>query len=634
MHTRSTMRASALTGVAGLIGAALVIAPTTAHAVPAVSPADSGSIEVWGSADALGESSARTTYPAAEGPWSASALGSTDTRFGVRQDGKLVRLSGTDPLLNIPTNLATATVKAVSTNSSTAAVVTADGALQLWGGGRGGLPAQTRTAAELGGEAVDVAVGTQLTAVLLANGKVRMLASGVFEFAELEDGTEITNAKQIAASFNYGFARLDGGGVVGFSTSGALTNFPAAVAGDDLEDPVVSFEVGPGAVAVTESGAVHTWNYITGEPLTSNGAFPTSSVTGKVVDVAANAQYFAARTESDEVAVWGQSDTHPFHDLMATVPDEVVGEDIGDLVGGPGNTFASIVTPPATPVTLATPAALTATTPRVGDTLTGTPATFNGSPSPVVTNRWLANDEPIAGATGTTLTLTPALLNKTIMFQTTATRGEEEPVVSTSGAVGPVQEPVKIASTTALTSPSRVYGQSGTATVSVTNAGSRPVTGTVTLTGAGPNQTKTLVNGKAAFALPKSLSPKAYTLTASYSGSSLLNVSSKTSRFSVARAKSKAPTFKKTKTPTSKKSGKATVTVSTVSGLAKATGKVTVTLKKGSSSKKVSGYLSGGKRSIKLPKLKKGTWKVTVSYAGDKNYVGQKSKTYSLKIKK
>lgn len=90
-----------------------------------------------------------------------------------------------------------------------------------------------------------------------------------------------------------------------------------------------------------------------------------------------------------------------------------------------------------TPITVTT-AATVAGEARVGQTLTGTPAVFSITDGVTVSNRWLANGAPIEGATGTTLELTEALLGQTITFESSAMRGDETPVVSASGPVGPV----------------------------------------------------------------------------------------------------------------------------------------------------------------------------------------------------
>ncbi|WP_110206329.1 Ig-like domain repeat protein [Nocardioides daejeonensis] len=87
------------------------------------------------------------------------------------------------------------------------------------------------------------------------------------------------------------------------------------------------------------------------------------------------------------------------------------------------------------------------------------------------------------------------------------------------------------------------------------------------------------------------------------------------------------------KAPTTKKAGKLEVTLKGHE-LVTATGKVKVTLKKGKATKKANGTLNKkGIVKIKLPKLAKGKWKLTVKYAGDANYKSA-SKTGKVKVKK
>ncbi|MFI5430072.1 Ig-like domain repeat protein [Aeromicrobium sp. UC242_57] len=519
-------------------------------------------------------------------------------------------------------------VSAVSTFRNTAAVVTSDGSVRVWGDGRV-IPNQTLTPTDLGAggsptAAKDVAVGSTVITVLLTDGRVGTISSSGFVIAAYE-GSDITNATAIAAQTTSSFVLLNGGGVIGFTPAGALTNIPAAVTGDNLADPVVDFAIGAPSVAVTQSGAVHTWAGSGGL-----GDFPAGTVDGKVVKVAASNRYAAALTDENEVVVWGQDTDALDYTASAVVPAEVAGEEVADLVGG-SLTIGAIVTVPL-PDLEETAKPTIAGTAQVNNTLTGTPATFDGSPD-TITNKWLADGTAISGATGNTYKLTAAEQGKNITFESTATRtADSATLVSISTAVGPVAAP-PVSSTTGVTAPSKVYGTAGTATVTVTNGSSVPITGTVTLTGAGAAQTKAVVGGKATFALPKTLAPKAYTLSAKYNGSAQVTGSIGSVKYTVAKGKVRSVTFKRTKTPTSKKSGKATVTVTAPTGLAKATGRVTVTIK-GKSKKTIRATLSGGKRTITLPKLKKGTYKVTLAYAGDKNYGSAKSKSYTLKIKK
>ncbi|MCW2840849.1 MAG: hypothetical protein JWR55_2332 [Aeromicrobium sp.] len=98
----------------------------------------------------------------------------------------------------------------------------------------------------------------------------------------------------------------------------------------------------------------------------------------------------------------------------------------------------------------------------------------------------------------------------------------------------------------------------------------------------------------------------------------------------VVKAATAKPTVKVSKRPTSKKAGKAVVTVKSSGSSRKPTGKVTVRLTKGRSKKAVSVTLKNGTATIKLPKLRKGTWKLTVTYSGSATQRASTSKTYRV----
>ena len=72
--------------------------------------------------------------------------------------------------------------------------------------------------------------------------------------------------------------------------------------------------------------------------------------------------------------------------------------------------------------------------------------------------------------------------------------------------------------------------------------------------------------------------------------------------------------------PTTKKAGRTTVTLTSSTG-APVTGQVTLTFKqKGQKTKTKTAYLSAGTRVVTVPKLAKGTWKVSVKYLGTTSF--------------
>jgi hypothetical protein len=59
---------------------------------------------------------------------------------------------------------------------------------------------------------------------------------------------------------------------------------------------------------------------------------------------------------------------------------------------------------------------------------------------------------------------------------------------------------------------------------------------------------------------------------------------------------------------------------------------VTIKLKKGKTTKTITGKLSRGVVTVSLPKLAKGTWKVTISWPGDAHYLTVKAVGPSIKV--
>jgi thiol-disulfide isomerase/thioredoxin len=86
------------------------------------------------------------------------------------------------------------------------------------------------------------------------------------------------------------------------------------------------------------------------------------------------------------------------------------------------------------------------------------------------------------------------------------------------------------------------------------------------------------------------------------------------------------------KRPTSRKGGKYTVSIAAASGRSAVSGTVTIKLKKGSVTKTVRATLSRGRATFTLPKLAKGTWKVTITWPGNTTYKALSATAASIKV--
>ncbi len=179
------------------------------------------------------------------------------------------------------------------------------------------------------------------------------------------------------------------------------------------------------------------------------------------------------------------------------------------------------------------------------------------------------------------------------------------------------------------------YGTAPSVAVQVQGPGGLVPTGQVSITAGGATRSVTLnAQGRATLALPRTLAPKAYAVTAVYGGDSNTIAASAFGRFTVSKGAAKAPTFSPRGTVKAKKSGRATVKVVTPTGLAKATGKVRLVLTKGRTTRTVNAALRSGTASVKLPKLAKGTWRVKVTYGGDARYAASKVVSKRLSVKR
>ncbi|GEK18683.1 Ig-like domain-containing protein [Cellulomonas persica] len=181
---------------------------------------------------------------------------------------------------------------------------------------------------------------------------------------------------------------------------------------------------------------------------------------------------------------------------------------------------------------------------------------------------------------------------------------------------------------------SSAYGKAVKVTVKVVDSRGKAASGKVTLSGAGSSRTVTLSSGQAVVTLPTNLAVKSYTLKASYGGSTNVATATATRALKITKGAISKVAVKVTTTPTTTAKGKATVTVTVPKGLATATGKVSVTLSKSGRSTTTTVTLRSGKATLSLPKLAKGTWKVSVKYLGSTTYAAASGATTKLVVTK
>lgn len=72
-------------------------------------------------------------------------------------------------------------------------------------------------------------------------------------------------------------------------------------------------------------------------------------------------------------------------------------------------------------------------TATVGNTLTGNPGTWTGTPTPVLTYQWLGDDVALSGETALTLVLTSSHTGMVIKFQVTGTNAHGSDVGTSAG---------------------------------------------------------------------------------------------------------------------------------------------------------------------------------------------------------
>lgn len=589
MRLRNLVAATAASALTiGLAGALSV----PAHSVTAPPTANAGTLATWGDEDDPNGGAAIPVPGDLAGPVTSVAANQNATGVVTLDGGVRVWGKSDAAEVTVPAGLTDATAIALTTNNG--AVLHTDGHVSAWGDSL----ELSEVPSDLRAKAIALQIGTGY-AVRPDGTLTTWGETPLYTLPE----TGLTDLVDVAANNTH---------ILALHTDGTVTIWGNEFLPGLLDVPdfggkkVVKIAAGMGYSGVVfEDGTIDIWGSFlapTGEP-TFDGLTPA----GKVIDLSL-AQNAAAVTADGTVHAWGPNT------LVTDVPASLSGKPVSAVAVG--TTHAAAIITAFRDVTKPT---ITGT-PKVGQSLTATPATFSMTPDAPATGQWYAGADPIAGKTATTMALDTAHLGKTISYRTTATR-DGETITSASAATAAVT-PVTVASATtlAVTPTTGAIGSTRTITATVTKTGGTP-TGTVTFTQGSTTATAALTAGKATWALPANLAVGNHQVTATYTGDSTTNPSTATAlTVTVTKADAKITAKAKPKGKTKKVAKKTTITITvkTTTGINPA-GKVTITLK-GKTKKTITTKVNNkGKATITVKNLKHGKYKATLKYTGNTN---------------
>ncbi|TYL55924.1 hypothetical protein FXB39_01625 [Nocardioides sp. BGMRC 2183] len=427
MRRGAVLVAALAVGVAGAVGA---VAPPVASAeevAPLTTPGmavpleRAGELKLWGD----------NTYDQATVPASLRGVAISQVVFpaaatlALTADGRVVGWGGNPYRLQlVPDEVASAKVAQITAGgygSQYAGAVTRDGRVLTWGSKR--------------------AHPTPLNVPAGLRGVKQMAFAGFAAAAVKDDGTVVAWGKP-----DYGLTSVPEG-LKATAITAQASRFYAlteqgTVAQWGTEYPLPESVQIPGNVKAIASSTNATFALLADDTLVAFGgaglppaeflaANPLLLANGGVIE-------FAYVDQERAIHYWNSEDqlgTRP----PGEVPAELDGQNLAQIVlgfsfssssGYPASLVGGVI---VTKMLRAAPPKITGTA-RVGSRLTATPGTFSGAPDDVA-GQWLANGAPIAGATGTSLVLTSAMVGKRISYESTATKAGEETVSSTSTPV-------------------------------------------------------------------------------------------------------------------------------------------------------------------------------------------------------
>lgn len=606
-----TLTRRVATGAAAALAASVLGLPT-AHAGPAVSYDEGGRVETWGVDGAGG--AVRSTH--GDGRYVAVASGGApvdDVRIAVTDMGRLEVLSGSHALREIPDGfLAGKRIEGLQMGNSQAVAWTSDGDVDGWATSR------ALSFDGITGHVDEVGLGAGFAVMRMSDGTLQSTGTGAGVTgvpARLKDASApgFVKVVKVAANSTAAVALLADGTLEAWGTAAQVSGY-AEMAN------VVDFAVsGAGTTVLLADG---TLAYFGNQPATRD-YLPVAPAGTRFVKLAATNASFAGVTDAGRVLTWAAS---PAAAALVDPPADLQG--VNPAAFGAGHSQYQMIVTEAPELTRTEPGSIAGTA-KVGQKLTGTPATFS-VPVATVSTQWRVGEQVVG--TGTTFTPTAAQVGKRVTFRTTATYGADTVTDEVSTAnVAPATVPK--ASTSVAVSGATTAAYGSTVRWTVTVRGGSPAGGTVTVAGSGVNVRAAVSRGRAVVTLPRTLAPASRTLRVTYSGDGTHLASSRNLGLRVVKANVSAAA-KVTKKPTSRKAGKVRVTVRGA-GPVRAGGRVTVTIQKGSKRYTVRGNVrSNGTVDLTLRKLAKGTWTVKAVYAGDARYNARATGAVRVKVSK
>lgn len=582
--------------VVALVAGAVAAVPAGAEADPVpsaavpgmpVSLAQAGELALWGPND-FGQ----TTLPAAlDGVAVTQLLTPTRSRLALTADGLVVGWgSHPERLDRVPKAVAAEKVAQIATGGNYAGAVTRDGRVLMWGKKVAGASPLDVPAGLSGVK--QLAIAQYSAAALLNDGSVVAWGAsgdGIGDTTWTPDMSPIAvpaglKAASLAASSNMFYALTPQGTVEqwGRWTSSDRGQVPAAMTVPGRVKAITAFS-DDRALALMDDNTLATFGYsrdALAEELEQLGPLADVVLLPNATDpgIFGSTVMTADRT----LHSWMAHDTQCTDTPTEEDPEH---QDCVVVQAWPGGPSEALNGRPIVQISTGSPGAYQASdaqeyiggviitkmlrgelpqvvgAPQVGSVLSGTPGTFSGSPD-AVSSQWLVNGAP-AGA-GPQLTVTAAMVGKTITYASTATKAGESPASSSSaGVVVPAAAPPAPGATAvaAVSSSTKVVkviaakkgasvtvsgkvaaskSPAGKATVTIKKGKKSVVVKSVAVTASGAVKLvvkkfaqlvakKTKAKGKKA----RSAYKGAYTVTIAYAGTSLVKASTGTKKFTI-----------------------------------------------------------------------------------------------------